>query len=131
MSPAALDEHRKKICSRIEHFLRHYWHDNEMDPVAQASILADWANDLEDWSLGQIEWALTHWRQNETKKPCPAHVLRLLKGARGEAEARRAAVVKREVAAPLPTPEERLRGQALLDELLPGVVKRMPEARMD
>jgi len=56
----------------------------------KTAMLADWADSLEDWSHKQVLWALRKWRNdNPNKKPNPGHILKLLKDARGKAEAER------------------------------------------
>ncbi|KIN70955.1 hypothetical protein Z945_3420 [Sulfitobacter noctilucae] len=52
----------------------------------KAAILADWMDELEDWHIDQIRWALRAWRgRNPSKKPNPAHITQILKNERGRA----------------------------------------------
>lgn len=52
----------------------------------KAAILADWMDELEDWTVDQIRAALREWRRtNPSKKPNPGHILILLKAGRGRA----------------------------------------------
>lgn len=96
-----------------------YW--QSMPPAEiKTAMLADWADSLEDWSHKQVLWALRKWRnENPNKKPNPGHILGLLKGARGRAEAERMATSK---PAPQPprqeiTEEEKARRRAIAEEL--------------
>lgn len=52
----------------------------------KAAILADWMDELEDWTTEQIRHCLRRWRElNPNKKPNPGHILGMLKGERGRA----------------------------------------------
>lgn len=62
-----------------------YWKDRP-DPKMKAAILADWMDELEDWTIDQIRYALRRWRSEcPSKKPNPAHIATVLKAARGRA----------------------------------------------
>lgn len=91
MSPQELQEHRGKICFEVEIVLSGYWQTFPA-PEIKAGILADWADALQDWSTEQVVWALRKWREdNPNKRPNPGHISKILKDARGKAEAERAA----------------------------------------
>lgn len=61
-----------------------YWQ-NRPSPAMKAAILADWMDELEDWHIDQIRWALREWRSiNPSKKPNPGHIQVLLKAKRGQ-----------------------------------------------
>ena len=89
MTPQELGAHRSKICFDVEVIMQGYW--QSMPPAEiKTAMLADWADSLEDWSHKQVLWALRKWRNdNPNKKPNPGHILKLLKDARGKAEAER------------------------------------------
>lgn len=72
--------------------LQGYWQ-TELAPQMKAAVLADWADELEDWHLEQVRWTLREWRrENPRRKPNAADVAAILKAERGKAEmARRAA----------------------------------------
>lgn len=66
-----------------------YW-DRRLDPLVKAGALAWWADELEDWSVDQVRWALRQWCRDEPRIPPNAgHILALLKRRRGEAHAER------------------------------------------
>lgn len=91
MSPQDLQGHRGKICFEVEIVLSGYWQTFPA-PEIKAGILADWADALQDWSTEQVVWALRKWREdNPNKRPNPGHISKMLKDARGKAEAERAA----------------------------------------
>ena len=49
-------------------------------------ILVDWMDELQDWTVDQINFALRKWRaSNPSKKPNPAHISTILKLERGHA----------------------------------------------
>lgn len=83
LSQQELDDHRAKIGIEVEVVLDGYWH-NRPDQAVKALILADWMDELEDWTLDQIRFGLRKWRDlNASKKPNPAHISLLLKHERG------------------------------------------------
>lgn len=87
-----------------------YWQDNAASAL-HAAMMADWADELEDWTVEQVRWGLREYRrENPTRRPNPALIAKLLKDRRGrELVARQDAAAK---ALPSPgqhheTPEER------------------------
>jgi len=99
-----------------------YW--QSMPPAEiKTAMLADWADSLEDWSHKQVLWALRKWRNdNPNKKPNPGHILKLLKDARGKAEAERMRLSKpaSEPQRAVVTDEERERRKRIVDEVMSG-----------
>lgn len=95
-----------------------------MPPVEiKTAMLADWADSLEDWHHKQVLWALRKWRnENPNKKPNPGHILKLLKDARGKAEAERMALSKpaTEPQRAGITDEERARRKAFAERVMSG-----------
>lgn len=78
--------------------LQGYWQ-TELAPQMKAAVLADWADELEDWHLEQVRWALREWRrENPRRKPNAGDVLAILKAERGRAEAARMAAQKQPTA---------------------------------
>lgn len=60
-----------------------YWQTRPGEDV-KIAILADWMDELEDWSIDQIRFALRQWRDtNQSKKPNPGHIKAILKRERG------------------------------------------------
>lgn len=52
----------------------------------KGAVLADWTDELEDWPVADVRWALRKWRTDfPSKKPNPAHISAILKDARGRA----------------------------------------------
>ena len=50
----------------------------------KGAVLADWCDELEDWTVDQVRWGLRNWRNsNPSKKPNPAHIVEILKARRG------------------------------------------------
>lgn len=48
-------------------------------------MLADWADTLQDWHVGQIKTALREWRdENPDKRPNPAHIRKIMLERRGK-----------------------------------------------
>jgi hypothetical protein len=107
MQPQERIDHRARIAFDVEVILSGYWRDFPPDQV-KAAILADWCDELEDWTQAQILYALRKWRKdNPDKRPNPGHIRAILIELRGKAEAARAA---KEPPAPprvLPPAEER------------------------
>lgn len=65
--------------------LQGYWQ-AQLAPAMKAAVLADWADELEDWGQDQVRWALRQWRkENPDRRPNPGHISRLLRDARGKA----------------------------------------------
>lgn len=74
-----------------------YWQ-ADMDPKLRAAVLADWADELQDWNIGQVKWGLREWRrENPRRKPNPGDIVAVLKRRRGDEFAAKLAA--------LPTPE--------------------------
>lgn len=89
MSPEDRDQHRSRIGFEVEVFLHAYWREG-MDPLVKAGVLAWWADELEDWSVDQVRWALRKWCRDEPgKRANVGHILAILKRRRGEAHAER------------------------------------------
>ena len=121
MSPEECAAHRCRISFEVKAFLvGSYWNDR-LDPAIETAILADWADELEDWPVDQIRWALReHRRNNPSRKPNPAHILAVLKDRRGRAAAERIARLPRPVEPERPAvdPETRARQQEEIQRLL-------------
>lgn len=98
MSPDECVAHRTTIAFEVEIVLAGYWQ-MKLDPRLNAAVLADWADELEDWHVEQIRWALRHWRREHPRiRPNPGDILAILKEKRGRAEAARAQTRQAEAA---------------------------------
>lgn len=93
-----------------------YWQ-ADMDPKLLAAVLADWADELQDWNIGQVKWGLREWRrENPRRKPNPGDIVAVLKRRRGdEFAAKLAALPKPEPERPQPITAER--ASAILAEV--------------
>lgn len=128
MSQDECAEHRSRIGFEVEIVLQGYWQE-QIAPQMKAAIMADWADELEDWPVDQIRWALREWRrENSRRKPNPGDIVTVLKKRRGEEFARKAAALPKPADTPVVVTEEaRLRNQALVEQMGFGV-KAMPRA---
>ena len=85
MSPQECEDHRRRLAVEVEIVLDGYWQSHP-GPQMKAAILADWMDQLEEWGIDQIRWALRRWRDlHPSKKPNPGHINGILKGERGKA----------------------------------------------
>jgi hypothetical protein len=85
LEPHDLDAHRARIGVEVEIVLDGYWQTRPSEGV-RVGILSDWMDELQDWHIDQIFYALRKWRDdNPSKKPNPGHIKRILKGERGMA----------------------------------------------
>lgn len=69
-------EHRVWIAGAIRTLLANYWQDDGSERL-DAAAGKQWADDLEAFPQPVIEAAINHWRRTETKRPTPAHIIRL------------------------------------------------------
>ena len=100
MSSQELAEHRARISFEVEVVMSGYWQ-TDMDPRLRAAVMVDWADELEDWSVKQVKWALREWRSNNPRrKPNPGDIVGILKEQRGRAEAAKLAALPRPEPAP-------------------------------
>lgn len=87
LAPQELDGHRAKIGMEVQIVLSGYWQ-AQTDADREAAILADWMDELEEWTPDQVREGLRKWRRaNPSKRPNPGHIARLLKDQRGRAYA--------------------------------------------
>lgn len=85
LPPPALDRHRAEIGITVEAILDGYWKSRPAEVVRQR-IMKDWMDELQDWTIAQVEAALIEWRnRNPDKKPNPGHIKLVLMKFRGEA----------------------------------------------
>ena len=76
-----------------------YWQ-TDLDPKLRAAVLADWADELQDWTAEQVKWGLRQWRRdNPRRKPNPGDIVSVLKRRRGDEFAAKVAAL------PKPAPE--------------------------
>ena len=108
LSPEELAAHRTRIGFEVEVVLSGYWQ-ADMDPKLRAAVLADWADELQDWTAEQVKWGLRQWRRdNPRRKPNPGDVLAILKEQRGKTEmAKLAAIAPPQPERPEPVSAER------------------------
>lgn len=106
-----------------------YWQ-TEMSAEMKAAVMADWADEMQDWQIVQIRWALRQWRgDNPRRKPNPGDIVAILKVQRGRAEMAkvRSALAGAKHEAPAPKPDPERVAQIMAD--LGFTPKRMPEVR--
>jgi hypothetical protein len=95
MSPAELVDHRAKIAFEVKTVLSAYPQAREADEI-KAAQLAWWCDELQAWTREQVVYALRKWnRENETWKPTPGNIVRILKQTRGKKEAERMAAARK------------------------------------
>ncbi|WP_377758852.1 hypothetical protein [Paracoccus angustae] len=130
MSQDECARHRSRIGFEVEVVLQGYWQE-QLAPELKAAVLADWADELEDWHLEQVRWGLREWRrENPRRKPNPGDIVAVLKKRRGEEYAARAAALpKPGDVQPVITEEARARNAARVAELFPSIIKRIPEVK--
>lgn len=130
MSREECATHRSRIGFEVEIVLQGYWQE-QIAPQMKTAIMADWADELEDWPIDQIRWSLREWRrENSRRKPNPGDIVNVLKKRRGEEFVRQAAALpKPSEPAIVITEEARLRNLARVAELFPQVVKPIPEVK--
>lgn len=128
MSQGERAHHRSQIGFKVEVIMQGYWI-NDLVPEMKAAVLADWADELEDWRLDQITWALREWRrENPSRKPNPGHISAMLRKRRGtEVAARIAEAKSQEAPRAILDEETRLRRKAEIDAILGGLSKRPSE----
>ena len=113
LSPAELETHRTQIAFDVEVVLSGYWQ-ADLEPKMKAAVMADWADELEDWTLEQVRWGLRAWRRdNPRRKPNPGDILGILKTQRGKTEAAKLAALPR----PQPAPRAPVTGEAAAEIL--------------
>lgn len=101
MSPEECAAHRARLAFEVEVVLQGYWQ-ADMAPEMKAAVMADWSDELEDWTVEQVRWGLRQWRrENPRRKPNPGYVLAILKEMRGKTEMAKLAAL------PRPEPERR------------------------
>jgi hypothetical protein len=67
-----------------------YFQPHEVEEIRSAQ-LAWWADELQDWTLKQVVYALRQWnRDNPRLRPTPGDILSILLTTRGKREAERA-----------------------------------------
>jgi hypothetical protein len=84
LSPQALAAHRQSIASEIRVVLSAYFQPHEDEEIKNAQ-LAWWCDELEDWTLENVVWALRKWnRDNPRLRPTPGDIVAICKKARGQ-----------------------------------------------
>lgn len=95
LTPQGLADHRQQIAFEVKAVLSAYFQPHEADEV-RAAQLAWWCDELQEWTLEQVVWALRRWnRDNPRVRPTPGDIVAVCKKERG-----------RKMAARLPKPEE-------------------------
>ena len=103
-----------------------YWRD-DMSDAKRSLILADWADEMEEWPVDSVKTALRQWRRdNPGKKPNPGHVVGILKRAWGDRNVHqtRAAMAKGDQHQGM-TPQEHAAVSAELAAQFPGLIRRI------
>ena len=100
--------HRARIAFEVEVVLQGYWQ-AELSSEMKAAVMADWSDELEDWTVEQVRWGLRQWRKdNPRRKPNPGDVVAILKEQRGKTEmAKLAAIAPPQPERPEPISAER------------------------
>lgn len=108
MSQQECAAHRARIAFEVEVVLQGYWQ-AELSSEMKAAVMADWSDELEDWTVEQVRWGLRQWRKdNPRRKPNPGDVVAILKEQRGKTEmAKLAAIAPPEPQRPEPVTAER------------------------
>ena len=85
--------HRARIAFEVEVILQGYWQ-AELSSEMKAAVMADWSDELEDWTVEQVRWGLRQWRKdNPRRKPNPGDVVAILKEQRGKTEMAKLAAI--------------------------------------
>ena len=83
LSQQDLQEHRQKIASEVRVVLSAYFQPSETEQV-KAAQLSWWCDELQDWTVEQIVWALRKWNsENPDRRPTPGHIVSICKRERG------------------------------------------------
>jgi hypothetical protein len=97
----------------VEIVLAGYWQSFPSKQL-KAGMIGSWADELQDWAIEQIVWALRKWRnENPDKRPNEGHILALLKDARG-----------RKFAAALKRPQEEPRDERVSPERATAILEQ-------
>lgn len=105
-----------------------YWQDLIMSEEVKTLILADWADELQDWSMDRIRAALIAWRDdNPRRKPTPGDIKTILRAEWGREKAPEVRRLREAVDQPQaldrPDPERRRAICAELAQSFPGLIK--------
>lgn len=65
-----------QIATLLSNLLAHYWIESE-HPAVRRQIIADWIEDLVEFTPIQVEGACKEWRQTERRRPAIADIRRL------------------------------------------------------
>ena len=88
LSQQELEDHRAEICSDVEMILDGYW-DKRPSEEMKARILANWADQLEDYKAASVLHALRKWcREKPDKTPNVGHILGILSEGWGRKQVR-------------------------------------------
>lgn len=94
-------------------FLASYWQSFPPKDV-KAGILADWCDELSDWTHEQIVWTLRKWRaEYPDRRPNPGHIVAMMKDIRG----RKIAATMPKIEPPKPEPATKEQAAAILAEI--------------
>lgn len=120
LPPDQLAKHRSRISFEVKAFLKASYFEEKHPHEVETAILSDWCDELQDWEVDQIKWALRqHRRSRPDKRPNPAHILAILIERRGHSAARRMAVeANQEPPPPRATAAQRAEQQEKLKKIL-------------
>lgn len=130
MSPEECAEHRSRIGFEVKLVLGGYFQ-AAIPAELEAGMMADWADELENWSVDQVRWGLRDWRRRNPRiRPNPGDILAVLIDRRGRAAAERTRLEAEAEPVPMrqpPSPDVCARRAAILQDLLsqPGFIKRI------
>lgn len=89
LSPQELERHRSQIGFEVRTVLSAYFQPQESDEI-RANQIKWWADELQDWDIGQVIWGLRKWnREHPRLRPTVGDILAILKAERGRQYAKR------------------------------------------
>lgn len=87
LSQQEIQQHRERIAFNVRVVLSAYFQPNEPEEV-RAAQLSWWADELQDWHLEQVVWALRQWNRDYPRlRPTAGDIVKILKNARGRKHA--------------------------------------------
>lgn len=89
LSQDELERHRSQIGFEVRTVLSAYFQPQESDEI-RANQIKWWADELQDWDIGQVVWGLRKWNRDHPRlRPTVGDIVALLKAERGRQHAKR------------------------------------------